>query len=290
MRTMKFPLAAAGAALAFASAAVNAQSSAQVFDYRTSTNACAVNDGNTAVSSASCAGNVSGGNGSGSGSANRVARTAATAGSLTQTGAVNSMTALVETRGYVYSSFTLAGTIPTQSYLTFHFDVQELASALAGSGGTPSYDYAFEGLFLNTPSASAWRYQQRFTNGQSYNYFDPSVTSSSSGLDYRMSSTVGAGTYQYFYELATEEYLHASEGPGTTLAASISAHLVGIDLQDAQGNMLATATFDQNGAAILDTTVTPEPASLSLLALGLGVVAVGRRKVGRRAHVPPLES
>ena len=283
MRTMKFPLAAAGAVLAFATSTADAQSSAQVWDYRTSTRACALTDNNAAVSSASCAAKVTGGNGSGSGSANRVARTAATAGSLTQTGAVNSLAALVETRGFVYSSLTLAGAIPTQSYLTFHFDVQELASALAGSGGTPSFDYAFAGLYLSTTSASAWRYQQRYTNGQGINYFDPSVTTNSSGLDYRMASTVGTGTYQYFYELATEEYLTAREGPGTSLSASISAHLVGIDLQDAQGNVLATATFDESGAAILDTTVTPEPASLSLLALGLGVVAVGRRKGGRRA-------
>ena len=290
MRTTMFAALAVSVAWISPAPRLLAQSSAQIFDYRASNNACLQTSNNPSSSISACPPSaVVGGTGAGTGTGDVTSRVASAMGNLTQTGGQNSMAAIVETRGYVYSTFTLAGTLPAQSYLVFHYNINESISAVAGAS-TSAFDYAFEGLYLNTPFGGAWHYSQRFVNGTATNFSDAAVTAVAGGLNYRFANTLDDGTYNYFAETATEEYMHASEAPGTTLSGAMWAYLQGVDLTDAQGAVLASATFGANGAALLDlgseqepdAQAAPEPATISLVALGLCGMIATRRKRARR--------
>ena len=79
-------------------------------------------------------------------------------------------------------------------------------------------------------------------------------------------------------------YLRGDGQQGLSVAASRSGTLLGIDAVDANGNVIATATFDAAGNGTLDLNAAiaaPEPASLALMATGLFAIASLRRRRAR---------
>ena len=219
-------------------------------------------------------------------SADLLTRTVRTAARLTDNGTDTTTILYAGARSTMGNSLTLNGGTGAHDYLLFRFMTNDPGWAIVA--GDPVHGH---GSVVH----EFWLY---FTGGAGGHYgrdeaFDGPYGSHESIL---AGTTHTAGTvsvlFDFFavpgmfrYEFSTETVLRLRDGQYQPRVfdefGAFDATLAGIDLLDAAGGALATATFDQFGNAALDAgVVAPEPVTASLFAtglLGIGVVIRRRR-------------
>ncbi len=267
--------------------AQTSSSTATVYDYLTSSYRCQQAMGPTAGASvATCAATpVTGGTASPqSSSTNSLRRvTAYTA----QTSNGNS-TQESYSVGYSVqnSSIFVTGTPGATDNVVFHFLTPILQGSAAGlSGNLATNSFWQLSLAAAGSGATTVEYRQFYGNGTSGPTAYGSRTSATSGgVDFTVPFSAFGNTSTLDYSFAA--YVNAGNYNGGTASAWISANLSGVDVVDATGQRVASASFNADGTgtlALQSSTTTPEPSSIGLLGTGfVSLFTFGRRRRRRR--------
>lgn len=267
--------------------AQTSSSNASVYDYLTSSYRCQQAMGPTAGGSvATCAATpVTGGTASPqSTSTNSLRRVTAYTAQTSNGNATQESTSV----GYSVqnSSIFVTGTPGSTDNVVFHFLTPILQGSAAGLGGNLSTNSFWQlSLAAAGSGTSTSEYRQFYGDGTSGPTTYGSRTSATAGgVDFTVPISAFGNTSTLDFSFAA--YVNAANLNGGTASAWISANLNGVDLVDATGQRVASASFNADGTgalALQSTTTTPEPSSSALLGTGLvSMFTFGRRRRRRR--------
>ncbi|MDB4914727.1 MAG: hypothetical protein JWM95_2371 [Gemmatimonadetes bacterium] len=166
--------------------------------------------------------------------------------------------------GLASRQLTVLGTPGIGDYLRFRFAT---SVTFYGSDYSSTSSYSL-GLVTNGNLSSA---------GESGDgmFSDGNVTRTLTGYDF-ISGLPGSPQLYRFLATSAEQLSFTYPGLHSELNASLS----GIDVLDANGHYVRSATLGDDGYDIVDYT-TPEPSSLSLLAFGILIIGAKTRRARR---------
>ena len=264
---------------ALAQAPGQSTSNAYVIDNSTGSSPCSITSGPAATTSASCPVTpYTGGAGTSSTSSDNASRTASASATATGAGQGTRWSGPTATSTQV-STVTVIGTPALGSQLVFYFFTTGSATAAVGAGQGDYWDLSVANTTggiasLGQLANSDGTFTYDFTHATPvlYNYYGLALPFAPDG-----------SVYSYYFEVTAWSSAFV---PGTTLSASITAELRGVDYipgeQGGGGNPIPVS-FDSQGLGTVTvsdvdpttttTTTTPEPGSLALL--GTGLVGLG---------------
>ena len=144
------------------------------------------------------------------------------------------------------------------------------------NGGSQRSSYS---LYLGTTGGNAFVQGIDAPGLTSYFNSGNAQYMSNGELDFTVGFDSFSGVFNYGLQSYAQIYQHSDQPIGAYGSSVLDSRLLGIDAVDAQGHVIASASFDYYGNATLDMTVTPEPASLVLVGTGvLGLFGVSRRR------------
>jgi len=289
--TARSALAAFGliAICASAGSATAQTSYSQAFIYNGNSNATTCDNREPMTSGGSSAGCVTPTSPEASASAvtssDNATRTVSSTAALTQQSSDNSFYSNSQAISYQNSAVGVTGAPAPSDYVVFHFATPVFGGTAEGGGSGPAAYWQL--FFYDGTYGYSNAYTQLNGDGSGTTTTNGNAQFTPEGVDVTAQLTAfnNPNTLNFIFG----SYATATDGCGglcsTQLTSSVTATLSGVDMFEANGQKVSSATFNADGTGLIDlTTTTPEPSSVALLGTGIFGLAPFVRKRRRRSR------